>query len=77
MQQPQDVQDWLRDVCKRVVAAGSHSGVPLAEWAGVVTDAFPPGEPNRVAHLLTKDFGDTTAVALPPEVGTLDCLGSD
>lgn len=64
---PQDVQDWLRDVCKHVVSAGAHSGVPLAEWGGIVTDAFPPGEPDRVAHLRTQDFGDTTAVALPPE----------
>ena len=68
MQQPQEVQDWLRDVCKSVIAAGGHNGVPLADWAPVVTDAFPPGEPDRVKHLRTQDFGDSTAVALPPEV---------
>ena len=42
--------------------------MPLADWAPVVTDAFPPEEPDRVAHLRTQDFGDSTAVALPPEV---------
>ena len=68
MQQPQEVQDWLRDVCKSVIAAGAHNGVPLADWAPVVTDAFPPGEPDRIKHLRTQDFGDSTAVALPPEV---------
>lgn len=68
MQQPQEIQDWLRDVCKSVIAAGGHNGVPLADWAPVVTDAFPPGEPDRVKHLRTQDFGDSTAVALPPEV---------
>ena len=66
--QPQDVQDWLRDVCKTVVASGGHNSVPLADWAPVVTDAFPAGEPDRIAHLRTQDFGDSTAVALPPEV---------
>ncbi len=66
--QPQEVQDWLRETCRRVAASGVHNGVSVEEWAGVVDDAFPPSEEDRTRHLRVQDFSDTTAVTVPPEV---------
>lgn len=69
--QVQDVQQWLRGVCRAAVtevARGpAEDGLGAADLAAAVREVYPPSEANAYAHLRVPEFSDTVA-ALPPEV---------
>lgn len=61
---PAGVLTWLKAGAEAAAAAAPASG---ADWALLREQAFPADERNAYAHLLTPEFGDAAARALPPE----------